>query len=69
MAKSKVTVDVEARLTISDETAERCLRILEMWQEDNPDKRILGERFCDRTLFRIVNREFKKKEEEDDRAD
>ena len=42
MAKAdKVTFEIAARLAVSDETAERCLRILEMWQDDNPDKAIL----------------------------
>lgn len=42
--KIDLTIDVDARLTVSDETAERCLRLLEMWQDDNPGKRILQER-------------------------
>ena len=41
----KLSVDVSAKLTVSDETAERCLRLLEMWQEDNPDKNIVVD--CD----------------------
>lgn len=42
--KTDLTIDVDARLSVSDETAERCLRLLEMWQDDNPGKRILQER-------------------------
>ena len=42
MAKmTDLTVDVG--VVVSDQTAKRCLRILEMWQEDNPDKFIEGE--------------------------
>lgn len=37
----KITFKVAARLAVSDETAERCLRLLEMWQDDNPDKNII----------------------------
>jgi len=33
---------VEAKLTISDQTIERCLKVVEMWLEDNPDKFISG---------------------------
>ena len=52
-----LTIDVTARLTVSDDTAERCLRLLEMWQADNPDKQILGEWIPGRgTVFRIAPR-------------
>ena len=44
MAKiNDLTVDVTANLTVSDETANRCLRLLEMWQADNPDKSIMAD--------------------------
>ena len=42
MIADRLTVDVTARLTVPDETIDRCLRLLEMWQEDNPDKYIEG---------------------------
>lgn len=58
--QSKLTIEVETKLTVSDESAERCLRILEMWQEDNPDKFIEGREVETETgrkiLYRIVNR-------------
>ena len=38
MKATELTIDVNAKLIVSDETAERCLRILEMWQADNPSK-------------------------------
>lgn len=41
MEAEKLTFKVLARLGVPDETAERCLRILEMWLDDNPDKQIL----------------------------
>lgn len=42
MAKAtEITVDV--RVNIPDETICRCLRVLEMWMDDNPDKRIIVE--------------------------
>lgn len=56
MAKVKdLTVTVNANLTVTDETAQRCLRLLEMWQADNPDKQVLGEWIPGRgTVFRIA---------------
>lgn len=42
--RTSLEINVDARLTVSDETAERCLRLLEMWQDDNPCKMILQER-------------------------
>lgn len=54
MAKaSELTVDVSANLTVSDETANRCLRLLEMWQADNPDKQIVCDSRNGIVLFRI----------------
>jgi len=58
MKVNDLTIDVNARVTVSDETVERCLRIIEMWIDDNPDKTILGEKMPmadgrERTLFRI----------------
>lgn len=35
-------IEVKAKLTIPDATIERCLKLVEMWLEDNPDKRISG---------------------------
>ena len=40
MAKvTEITVDV--KVAIPDETICRCLRVLEMWMDDNPDALIL----------------------------
>ena len=36
---TSITVDVN--VTIPDSTIVRCLRILEMWLDDNPDKQII----------------------------
>lgn len=42
MAKAtEITVDV--KMSIPDETICRCLRVLEMWMDDNPDKNIIVE--------------------------
>lgn len=41
----ELTVNVQAKVAVSDETAERCLRLLEIWQEDNPTKNIVVD--CD----------------------
>lgn len=57
MAKGEITVEVEARITISMETAERCLRILEMWQDDHPQWFIEGTKGKDgKTRYRIAPR-------------
>ena len=37
----EVTIDVNAKLTIPDKTAKRCMAILEMWMDDNPDKNVV----------------------------
>ena len=42
MALNSVKMDVDVDIKISDSTAEKCLRILELWQNDNPDKEIIG---------------------------
>lgn len=42
--RTSLEINVDARLSVSDETAERCLMLLEMWQDDNPGKMILQER-------------------------
>lgn len=48
MAKTnELTVDVTAKLTVSDETAKRCMALLEMWMDDNPDRSIV----CDRVTY------------------
>ena len=35
------SIDVAVNVTIPDETVRRCLRILEMWMQDNPDAAII----------------------------
>ena len=42
MALNSVKMDVDVDIKISDSTAEKCLRILELWQNDHPDKEIIG---------------------------
>lgn len=42
MAKcDELTIEVAAKLTVSDETAKRCMALLETWMDDNPDKNIV----------------------------
>ena len=41
MTAKEITVNVGIKMTVSDEMACRCLRVLEMWQNDNPDKNII----------------------------
>lgn len=40
MANTDLTVDVYANISISEEAVKRCLKLLDMWQEDNPEKYI-----------------------------
>ena len=37
---SAESITINCSVTVSDETAERCLKLLEIWQDDNPDKYI-----------------------------
>lgn len=39
---NRITVDVD--MTIPEETLRRCCRILEMWMDDNPDKKLICEK-------------------------
>ena len=68
MTDKDLTIEVTAKLTVSDETARRCLKLLEMWQNDNPDKYIQGEKRMTtdgiRTYFTIVRREEGKRDAE-----
>lgn len=57
MSNKDLNIEVNARITVSDAMAERCLRLLEMWQEDNPDKyidkvetKVEDNRFGERTI-------------------
>lgn len=44
MAKNDFSIDVDVNLSVTSKTVDRCLRILEMWLEDNPQYDIVGER-------------------------
>ena len=61
MKQKNLTIEIDTKLTVSDESAERCLRLLEIWQEDHPDKYIEGrEVLTDRgrlIMYRICTRE------------
>lgn len=41
--KNELTIDVSVNIAVSDETANKCLRILEFYMNDNKDKRIVSE--------------------------
>lgn len=43
MKADGLSIEVQAKLTVSDETAKRCLRLLEIWWNDNPDADIIKE--------------------------
>lgn len=38
------SIGVDVNLSVTNKTVERCLHILEMWLEDNPQYDIIGER-------------------------
>ena len=42
MKAQDLTIEVKATLTVPDEMADRCLRLLEMWQADHPDQRLMS---------------------------
>lgn len=52
-----VNITVTALMSVPDETAQRCMTLLEMWLDDNPDKNIVCDAIpCDdrtRHRFRI----------------
>ena len=60
MNKNGITVNVSAKIDVPDETVARCLKLLEMWSDDNPDKTIEDERVATvdgiKTYYRIVDR-------------
>lgn len=60
MKPTGITVNVMAKIDVPDETVARCLKLLEMWSDDNPDKTIEGERVATvdgiKTYYRIVDR-------------
>lgn len=41
MGKNELTVEVSANLTVSDEMADRCLALLEWWQNDHNEQRLM----------------------------
>lgn len=58
---------INSRVVVSDETADRCLRLLEIWMDDNPDKQIIVERSDGRHrahIERIMAAEPEAKEDE-----
>lgn len=42
MAKNDLTIDVTTRLMVSDEMADRCLVLLEWWQKDHNEQRLMA---------------------------
>lgn len=42
MGKSELTVEVSANLTVSDKMADRCLALLEWWQNDHNEQRLMA---------------------------
>ena len=44
MRAQELTIEVNAKVALSDEMAARCLRLLEFWLNDNPDVEIICEK-------------------------
>ena len=42
MKKNENNVEVNAEMRIIDETVNRCLKLIQWWLNDHPDKRIVG---------------------------
>lgn len=57
MARNELIVNVEARLTVSDEIADRCLALLEWWQNDHAEQRLMATTNADGSIH--LYREFK----------
>lgn len=43
MANTDLEIKANVNVSVSREVAERCLRILEMYLDDNPSMRVIGE--------------------------
>lgn len=43
MANKNLSIDVYANLIVSDETAEKCCRLLEMWMADDAYRKVVCE--------------------------
>ena len=50
MARTDLTIDVEARITVSNEMADRCLALLEMWQKDHCEQRLVATENADGSI-------------------
>ena len=44
MKASEITIEVNAKITMSNEMTSRCLRLLEFWLNDNPDCDLICEK-------------------------
>lgn len=50
---SAVNVTIDVNISIPDETVLRCLRVLEMWMDDNPERNLVVHRErCDDGSYR-----------------
>lgn len=57
--KNELTIDVGVNISVSKKTADKCLRILEFYLNDNKDKRLVAETAEDGgTRLRICGRDF-----------
>lgn len=68
MKPNGITINVDCKLSVSTETAVMCLKLLELWSDENPSKRIEGELIGTesglKTRFKITDRERKNPLEE-----
>ena len=54
MAKSELTVNI--RIVPDDETIQLILRLLDLWQDSNPDQMIAMVPAGERYIYEIINR-------------
>lgn len=57
MANKNLNIDIYANLIVSDETAEKCCRLLEMWMADDVYRKVVCEiNDEDHWVLRLVRR-------------
>lgn len=50
---AQMNLNLDLRLCISDETAEQCLKVLDIWQSQNPNKIIVGDKSGEYVKYKI----------------
>ena len=53
MNLTTLEVNIEAKVTVTDDTVRDCLSLIGIWMDNNPDKRIVGHCEDGKTRFTI----------------